>query len=361
MAWMIGDGFDFYNGGTDLLLNQAIWATYALPPFMTTSTRFGVGRACALGNGGSFGTTLTTEAFPNTSSTLFVNMAIFSSQAHVNGGTTPILGFAWRDENGPAIQGGFYLRNGGDFIVTNGAIGGTVLATSPLIAPTAGVWMHIEVKIVVHNTAGSVELRQTDAVGHPNPSTPWVATGLNTRNGTANFFANSIQCQGTTPTNDYFDDFYVFNDQGIQPNTFQGDVYAVQQRPNSDILPVTWTRNTGTHNYESVADTAEDGDSTFNKTNGVGNVDQYGVQPLATEPLTVVAVGMTYMARMDDSGPHHVAAQLISGATTDQLPDLVLTNNYVINQKLYPVDPNTGALWAAANVNALKLGIKLVL
>src|SRR5262252_589625 len=357
MAWMIGDSFDFYNAGSDLLLNNAIWSSYALPPFTTTSTRFGTGRACALGNGGSFGTTLNTVPFPNTSSTIYVNLNLFSSQAHVNGGTTAIAGFAWRDENGPAIQGGLYLRNGGDFVVTNGATTGTVLATSPVLAPTAGMWMHLEVKIVVHNTAGSVELRHIDING---ASLPWVATGLNTRNGTANFFANGIQLQGTTPTNDYCDDFYVFNDQGAQPNTWQGDVYAVQQRPNADIA-ITWSRNTGLHNFEAVADTAEDGDTSYVLTNGVNNVDQNGIAPVTPEPLTIVAVSMTYMARMDDSGPHWVTAQLTSGGTVDTLPTLILTNNYVIQQRVYPVDPNTGALWAFANVNALKPSVKLLL
>ena len=357
MAWLIGDSFDFYNAGADLLLNADVWASFVNTPFLTNGGRFvASGRSLVLGTGGSAGATVITRTFAN-STTLFVNMNIVSSQAHVNGGTTPIIGFAWRDENGPAIQGGVYLRNGGDFIITSGPTGGTILGTSPVLAPSANVWMHIEVKIVVNGTTGSVELRHIDING---ASTPWVVTGINTRNGTANPFANSIQIQGTSASSDLADDFYVFNDQGIAPNDWQGDVYSYPLRPNSDIS-VSWNRNTGTHNFEAVDDTAEDGDTTMVSTNVVNAVDHYGVNALATEPLTTVAVTLTYMARMDDAGPHQVTAQLISGPTTDSLPALILTNSYVIHQKTYPQDPNTSALWAAANVDALILGIKLLL
>ena len=282
-------------------------------------------------------------------------MHLWSSQAHVNGGTTQIAGFTWRDENGPAIQGGFFLRNGGDFVVTTGAAGTTVLATSGVLAPSASVWHHLQVKIVVHNTAGSVELRIDGAT-----SASFLATGINTRNGTADFFANSVSLQGTTPASDICDDFYVFNDQGIAPNDWQGVVWGVQQRPNSDIA-VTWSRNTGLHNFEAVHDTNQDGDTSYVSDNVLNHIDQYGVDPLATEPLTTIAVTLTYMARMDDAGPHQVTAQLISGGTTDELPVTTLTNNYVIKQKVYPQDPNTNALWAAANVDALNLAIRLVL
>lgn len=354
MAWLVGDGFDFYNSGSNVLLNPAVWQSVSLGPVSQPGGRFGTGRYMTLGNGGSFGVTMTTVQFAN-STTIWINANINSSQPHVNSGTTGLLGFVWLDTTS-FIQGGIFLRNGGDFVVTSGAIGGTPLAAaSSVLFPSANVWHHVQIKIVVHNTTGSVELRVD---GHT--SADYLVTGINTRNGNANFFANVIQAIGSSPSNDFYDDFYVFNDQGVQPNTWQGDVFCIQQVPATDVLN-TWTRNSGSNNCLAVDDGAQDGDTTYVATNVVNNVDTYTITPLITTPAAIIAVTLRYMARMDDAGPHAVTAQLKSGPTVDTLPNYVTSNQYGYQQKVYSADPNTGAPWAGDAVNALQLSIKDVL
>src|SRR5215831_15592265 len=276
MAWLVGDGFDFYASAADALTNQTVWQSVT---FCATNPggRFGIGGYLILGNTSLTNGNVFTIQFAN-SSTIFVNFNLRSNSAHVNGGTTQVVGFTLRDGTGN-IQCGLFLRNGGDFVLTSGGIGGTVLATSPVLSSSASVWMHCQVKIVIHNTAGTIELRHTNAAG--TASTPWTATALNTRNGTANFYANVVHFTatftGAAANEGLLDDFYAFNDQGAQPNNWQGDVYAVQQMPVSDVGSTTWDRNSGTNNCLAVDDPQEDGDATYVATDVVNNTDTYAL------------------------------------------------------------------------------------
>jgi hypothetical protein len=362
MAWLVGDGFDFYVSITDMNTNQAVWQSGTFQ-VINAGGRFGLGAYCQLGNNSLTNANITTIQFAN-SSTLFVNMNIRANSAHVGGGTTQIVGFTLRDTSSN-IQCGLFLRNGGDFVLTSGGIGSAVLATSPVLSSSAGVWMHIQAKIVIHNTAGSIELRHTAAGPPPVASTPWIATGLNTRNGTANFYANVVHLTatftGTTANEGLVDDFYVFNDQGAVPNDWQGDVFAVQQMPVSDVGTTTWDRNSGTNNCLAVDDPQEDGDATYVATDVVNNVDTYALSQLITTPASIIAVALKYISRMDAAGPHKVTAQLKSGPTIVALPNYDTIASYVYQQQVFVTDPNTSAPWSADAVNALNTSIKLIL
>jgi hypothetical protein len=351
MAWLVGDGFDFYNTAADAAGNPDIWAVATFVILQQGGTRTGLGNWMFLGNNSATNGNLTTVTFAN-SGTIFVNMNIRSGQAHVNGGTQQCVGFSWQDAGNK--NGGVFLRNGGDFVVTTGGIGSTVLATSSNLCPTHNTWYHIQVKIVIHNTAGSVELRLNGSA-----TASFLATGINTRNLTANFFANSVNVNSNSPTaGDGIDDFYVFNDQAPQPNTFQGDVQAIQLMPTTDVA-TAWVRNGGTNNCLQVDDARQDGDSTYVATNVVNAVDTYALTALATTPEGIVAVCPKYVARMDDVGPHQMTAQLKSGPTTVTLPTYTFAGNtYAYQQATYTVDPNTSATWSAAAVNSLQLSIK---
>jgi len=346
---MVGDGFDFYAAAGDATVNTAAWQSAGSVVLRTTGSRFG-GNYMNMGNDSASPGSMNTAQFTN-SQTLFVNMNIISSQGHVASGTTQLVGFTLRDTTSN-IQCGVFLRNGGDFVLTSGAIGSGVLATSSVLMPLANQWAHIQVKIFVHNTTGTVELRINGAT-----SASWSATGLNTRNGTSNFYANVVTIQGSSPSQDGIDDFYVFNDQSPAPSNFQGDVHAIQQFPTSDNS-ITWTRNTGTNNCLAVDEPRQNGDTDYVATNVVNNTDIYGLAPLSPTPSTIVAVVPRFLARMDDAGPHTVRGSLTSGGTTVNLTDLVCTGSYVYQQATYAQDPNTSAAWTASGLNACLLSIK---
>jgi len=238
----------------------------------------------------------------------------------------------------------------GSIALATGA--GTIIAGTRSAANTfiQNQWIHIQAKIVIDGSAGTFDLRINGI------TTPIVsASGLNTR-ATANNYCNSLQlhCNSNlAPGN--IDDFYIFNDQGAAPNTWQGDVRAVQQMPATDSS-VSWTPNSGATRFSRVNELREDGDTSYVSTTGVNNVDQYGVSALAVTPLSIVAVQSKMYVRMDDAGPHTAKSRLTSAGTTSDSANLSLTTNYQWIWQLYATDPHTSAAWSAANLNAVTIG-----
>ena len=357
MAWLVGDSFDTYTAGAtnEALLSSQVWQTVtACNARSSPAARFGSGVWMNLGNQAGTAGNMYTVQFTN-SNVIFVNANILSgSAAHVNGGTIQTVGFTLRDTTS-FIQCGLWLRDGGDFVLTSGGNGSAVLATSPVLLPLANVWAHIQVKITIHNTTGSIELRLNG-----NTTADWTATGLNTRNGSANAYANVVHWNSQSSNGEGIDDFYAFNDQSPAPNTFQGDVRAVLQFPTTDTS-IQWTRNTGPNNCLAVDDVAQDGDTTYVATNVVGFTDIYAMTALAVTPVNIVAVAPKYLARHDDAGPHTVTAQLTSGGTTVNFPNYNTTTTYSYRTEAYGLDPNTSAAWTPAAVNALLLSLVDVL
>lgn len=343
MAWLIGDSFDFYNVSADLGIQGTVWTAGTPSLIAAASTRFGVGQAIQLFNGGG----VSSVSFAN-STTIWVNFVLDYTSAITGGGTTQAAGFSLKD--GASNQVGVYFRNGGDIVVTNGALNGTVLATSPVLV-AQNAFNHFQFKIVINNTTGSVELRMNGG-----SSASWNPTGLNTRNGTANAQCNSIvftSAVGSLSAN--IDDFYCFNDVGAAPNTWQGDVRALQQMPTSDSS-VAWTHSTGTTNFATVNELKQNADTNYVSTAVASTVDAYGLPALSVTPGSIVAVQTKMIARMDDTGPHTVKSRLNSGGTTADSSNLSLTTNYQWISQLNTVDPHTSAAWTASGVAAVLIG-----
>jgi hypothetical protein len=351
MAWLVGDGFDTYAGAGELAISPNIWQSVSQCTLIGgSSVRFPPGVALQLGNTSVTAGNASTAQFAN-SQTIFVNANIISATAHVNGGFTETIGFTLRDTVSN-IQCGLFLENGGTFVLVTGAINSGGIVRSPVLMPNSNQWAHIQVKIFIHNTAGTIELRINGST-----TANWTASGLNTRNGSANFFANVINWQSSTAAGESVDDFYAFNDQSPAPNTFQGDVHAVHQFPTTDVA-ISWARNTGPNNCLAVDDGQQDGDATYVATLTPNAADTYGMTALSPTPTAIICVQPRYMARMDDAGPHTMNGQLTSAGTTVNLPTMNVASTYAYASAPYPQDPNTGLAWTPTAVNAILLGIK---
>jgi hypothetical protein len=349
MAFEIGDSFDFYASGagyTALLDAGTCWAVFLGGLGLTPSvTRFGVGQAMNLGGNGDG--TLISNAFGN-DAVIYINFAHLNSVALIPGNTSVVWGFNLCD--GTNKQVGIYFRSQGDIVVTSGPFNGTILATwaGPLWA--LNQWNHYQFKVTINNTTGRVEARQN---GHAADDFD-TGAAINTRNGSTNSYANHINFYGSG-AGVYIDDFYLFNDQGIQPNTWQGDVRAVQLMPSTDSS-VTWTRSTGATNASCVDEPQETGDTDYVSTLTVNAVDQYGTSSLATTPNAIIGLVTKAYVRMDDVGPHSIKTRLTSNAVVGDSATLSLSSTYGWLWSNYMTDPSGSAAWTAARVNAATIG-----
>jgi hypothetical protein len=355
MAWLFGDGFDFYaNASADWGFGQigdTNWASFGGGGVISSTTPYGSGLCFNCAAAGQGATSIT---FAN-STTIWINFALYNTAwAYSTGGTTVQHGFYLRDAT--SLQVGVYIRNGGDIIVTNGQGNGTNLYTSSQIIPNAsanGAWHHFQFKIVINNTTGSVECRMDGAA-----SNNFTATGLNTRNGTTNSYCNSV-VWGLIPTGTagqgYWDDLYAFNDQGAVPNNWAGQVRCYSYYPSSDNT-ITWTPNSGANNFSRV-NQAYDADTTYVSTTTVNNVDRYNLAALPTTPNTILNVQTRCVARMDDAGPHTVNSRLWSGSSTADAAQLTCSASYQQLWKNNLNDPATSSPWAASTLSTLNIGI----
>ena len=161
-------------------------------------------------------------------------------------GSTILHSFDIKD--GTSVQCSVGFRSDGAIVVTaltNGT--GTNLATFTS-AFLASVWSQFQVKIVINNTTGSVEVRKDGAT-----SATFSASSLNTRNGTANAYANRIRfnSQGSAVGN--ADDFVIWQDQGAAPTSWIGDCRVTQHMPDEDTAQKDFTAGTTENLNHSIS------------------------------------------------------------------------------------------------------------
>jgi hypothetical protein len=355
MAWLLGDGFDFYQSANDLIAPGTVWSnatgSYGNIGGGNNTRYLNSGRSATVSNSGQ----MTTQPFAN-SSTIYLNFA-YMTDGQNGGGFLPNngsvfegIGFQFQDVND--VQCTLVFRQQGDMALHSGAINsGSILANSTIIPTfTNDTWNHFQIKVVFSPTVGSIEVRLNGA------STPdWIATNLNTRNGTTNNYCNKIKVNfpGALFYQAYLDDFYAFNDSGSIPNTWQGDVRAIQQYPIGDDT-VAWTASTGASNFAMVDELRQDGNTTYVSASGAGSDMYHMSQIVTTYPIICVQPKMFF--KMDDAGPHVASNQFKSGATTVTGPSTSTTTSYQWMQVPYPTDPNTSIKWLATDVNNVELG-----
>ncbi len=238
----------------------------------------------------------------------------------------------------------------GEYVLRSGDA--TELFRGPL---TKNVWAYFEVGVTVNGATSSVELRVNGTSAYSNGSLD-LAVGSNTGVRDVMFID-----EGTAYTNPSagVDDVYLCDGSGTEHNTFLGPVRVHALSPNADDA-VTWTPNAGTTNYTQVDDVwaGHDGDSSYVASNTVGEKDLYGLEDLAAEYQNPVAVQTYWAARHDDSsGGASMAALLKSGATEVEGGEAVLNASYrYYVEPIQATNPDTGAAWTPAEINALQIG-----
>jgi hypothetical protein len=232
---------------------------------------------------------------------------------------------------------------------------GTVLGTSTSRL-TATAFQYIEMRLVIHTTAGAAVVRVNEV--------PWLTLSNVNTQATANASALSIwagQPGGGTALIQNIDDLYICDGTGSAPhNTFLGDCRVDCLYPNADGSHSAWTPSAGTTHFTLVDDPTPTEDTDYLVTTTVGARDTHMLTNLPTLPGSVVyGVQHSLYARKDDAGLRQVKNVLKSGATTQVGTALhTLATSYIYYTEVFTADPNTGAAWTIAAVDALEAGIE---
>lgn len=233
---------------------------------------------------------------------------------------------------------------------------GTVLATSSN-SLSANTTYHIEAKVKIDDTVGTVELRVNGS------STGWInITGQDTRNaGNATFntinIGHSLSTTFAAAIITDIDDVVIWNTSGSVNNDFLGDVKVQALLPSGAGNSAQFTPSTGS-NYACVDDASPNDDTDYVSSSTVGNVDTYAYGDLSTVGTVLAAIVMLYMKKTD-AGARSVAPVVRHSGTDYVGTDINPGTTYSYGKQIYELNPGTSAAWTASEINAAEFGSKV--
>lgn len=290
--------------------------------------------------------------------------AAFASPDGLNGINEFTTLFLLGDYNGRMLD--LRLRGNGDILLqrTNPP-GATVTIDSAVGAWNAGQWNYIELYVKLHSSAGEYEVRLDGTA-------IMSGTGANTSN-TGGTRAFEVIFGHVQNKRWQVDDFYVADDvdatatQGAANNTFLnpdttagGNLIVQRVRPNAVGDDSDFTPSAAVDHYTLVDEDAEDDDASHVESRTAAEKDLYHFEDLAGDVADIFAVIAKPVLRKTDGGSRTYRLLAKSGATEVDSGTRYPSVSYVRQTYLWPVDPDTGALWTVAGFNAAQFGLEIV-
>lgn len=249
------------------------------------------------------------------------------------------------------------LKADGTLEARRGTFAGTLLGTTTAVL-TAGVFAYLEVKVLISDTVGTVDIRK-DGVSI------LALTAQDTRNA-GNATCNAVSFMDVTVSNSEavtidIDDIYICTGAGGAPNNnFLGDCRVDTTFPNAAGNKSQWTPSAGS-NYQNVDEDPANDDTDYNFVSVAATRDLYAFPDIAPTTGTVYGVAINMTARKDDATVRTFRELTRSGGA-DFAGGVThtLTTSYAMYAEILPTDPNTSAAWSIANVNLAEFGVDLV-
>lgn len=148
-----------------------------------------------------------------------------------------------------------------------------------------------------------------------------------------------------------FDDLFL----AINECTNLGETELYLINPDGDVQK-QWTPLTGTDNFEMVNDTSTDGDSTYNSSDTVGQIDKFSYPDLTREPEYIHGVSVVTCAAKEESATRTIRNLLTSGGVDYPGADVNQSQSYTWFMDHYLTNPNGDVPWDVAAINALITG-----
>ncbi|MHC4310878.1 MAG: hypothetical protein ACYSW3_00220 [Planctomycetota bacterium] len=264
---------------------------------------------------------------------------------------------AWFGVGGKTgTQCGVRILNGGaiEFQRGKGALG-TQLAVTPANYISAATYYYLEVKVRVHNTLGSYEVKlngstilsgsgvDTQYQSNDDLNAVWVYTGNHTGNGM------------------WIGDVYILDTSGNDNIDFLGDIRVDTLMPNGVGNKSQWTPSAG-DNYACVDESTPNDDTDYVETDVLNEIDTYAFGNLSALATAVKAVALNFVGKKTDSGVLRVSP-VMRGSSADYVLDssgLALGSTYSHKQMVWQENPVDSSAFAEADVNSGEFGIKLV-
>jgi hypothetical protein len=349
LKWI--EGFDYWSTAEAGLLYPD-WSNNARLVIETGSVRYGTrGLRAFATSGGSAGYGWIRRSIGGTEDTVITGFA-FRPVTNSNG-TSQFMALY----EGTTLHVDLRISTGAGSYDLSATMNGTPLGSTVTAAFTDNVWHYVEVKCLIHDTAGTLEVR-INGVAVLN------LTSQDTKNGGTGFI-DRIQLGVTANPangNDYdfdYDDWYICDDTGSLNNNFLGDIRVAALFPSGAGTTTQWTPSAGS-NFQNLEEVGPDGDTTYNSETTASDIDLFAMDNLPTNATTVAGIKEIAYHRKDDAGVRTLRHVVRTGATNYEGSDISVSDSYTYTGvALRETNPNTTVAWTQSDVDGLEAGYKL--
>lgn len=235
---------------------------------------------------------------------------------------------------------------------------GVLLATSTKLVPFQ-TWFYMELKAVVHNTAGSAEVRiggttycsVTNVDTYNGGSSPPVINGFRILRG---------ELGGYSASDQWIDDIY-FVDASVGGATFLGDVRVMRLTIDNAGTSTMWSPSSGS-NYQCVDEAYSATTTTdYVQSSTPADKDTYSLSNLGVPASsTVHAVQVITEAQRTDSGSRTIRSVIVtSGTTATGATTLPPYGGVTLLRDIWDTAPGGGA-WSVSAVDGTEAGVEVV-
>lgn len=268
----------------------------------------------------------------------------------------PALGEAgWAlifNDNTSARQVSITSNSSGQLVVKTGSPRtGAVIGLSPLNTIIANAWINIEFMAIAGAVAGEIEV-QVEGVPVPSLTLALVNTGAGPYSQVE--FAYTGNFSGTTY---YIKDLRIWDNTGGWGDTFTGTRQVIDLGPTGDVSS-GWTKTTGASDA-AILDNVPPNDAEYIYA-GEGPIPAPSIVTLQNLPEDVTSVRTLmsiYRGSKSDGGDAFVQTAILSNGDADSGADRPLTVARTYWWDFSHLDPDTGAAWTPAGVDAATLQI----
>jgi hypothetical protein len=223
-----------------------------------------------------------------------------------------------------------------------------------------GIQMYLELKVTLHDTTGSYEIRV-------NGETLVSQTSFDTKNQSTTgatsfrFYAlNTDTSNGST-----ISDIYICDDSGSVNNDFLGPIRVLSLHPDADGDDEDWTLSSGTDSYALVNETEPiDGDSDYIEDTVTTNRSLFTYDDVPSGMGdNIVGVQVVTNPRITDATTYDLINTIKSGGTL--YPESAVTvddqtyNGMGHVLQLLESDPDTSTAWTASGLNGAQFGVEV--
>ncbi|MEJ7763891.1 MAG: hypothetical protein WKF86_00180 [Acidimicrobiales bacterium] len=224
---------------------------------------------------------------------------------------------------------------------------------TPLV--DGSTWYYIELKVTVHPTAGSVELRTNEV-------TRVVLTGIDTTSSNAaDTLITGFIWYAVGNADGYsnvLDDFYLNNGAGSVNNSFNGDTTVHALRPNAAGLPTQFTPTGVAANWDNVNET-DLNTQDYNEANVVTFTDLYSIDNLPAAAAGKQVFGVQIHGVLASVSLPRSGALVIGSAALNTEPAVIaLTTQPTEYRYILETKPG-GGTWSTADVDAAQIGVRV--